>query len=85
MYYSRFQQLMTQGYSLANKWHFKEWNQHEFDQWIEDCQRLLSSCEPEPDGFPWFPDHRHIEEVVVLLSKTSSKISRGQIESTGLF
>ncbi len=81
---TRFQQLMTTGYALANKRYFKEWIQSEFDQWIEDCQSLLSSCEPEPHGFPWFPDHRHIEEIVMLLAKTSSKISRGQIEYTGL-
>ena len=31
-----------------------------------------------------FQIHRHIEEIVMLLAKTSSKISRGQIEYTGL-
>ena len=84
MYYSRFQELMTQGYSLANKLYFKEFNQHEFDRWIDDCKRLLAQCEPEPDGFPWFPDHRHIEEIVMLLAETSSRISRGQVQYLGL-
>jgi len=75
---------MTRGFSLSNKLHFRQWNQHEFDEWIEDCQRLLSSCEPEPDGFPWFPDHRHIEEIVMLLGKTRSRISRGEITYVGI-
>ncbi len=85
MYYSRFQELMTTGYALSNKIYFKEFDPHEFDQWIEDCQRLLSSCEPEPEGFPWFPSPRHIEEIVMLLAKTGSRISRGEITYIGIF
>ena len=84
MYHSRFQELMTTGYALSNNLYFKEFKQHEFNKWIEDCERLLANCEPEPQGFPWCPDTRHIEEIVMLLSETSSKISRGQIEYTGL-
>ena len=82
--YSRFQELMTRGFALSNKRYFREWNQYEFEAWIEDCQSLLSSCEPEPDGFPWCPDHRHIEEIVMLLSATSSRISKGEITYVGL-
>jgi hypothetical protein len=84
MFTSRFQELMTRGYSLANKWYFKEWIQSEFDQWIEECHSLLSSCEPEP-YFPWFPESTHIEEIVMLLAETRSKISKGQVQYTGLF
>ena len=83
MYSTRFQELMTQGYSLSNKWYFKEWNQHEFDEWIEDCKNILSSCEPEP-YFPWFPEPTHIEEIVMLLGRTRSKISKGEITYVGL-
>jgi hypothetical protein len=81
--YARFQELMTEGYALSNKLHFGEWNPNEFDQWIEDCQSLLSCCEPEPH-FPSSPDHRHIEEVVFLLLKVSGEISRGSIRYVGL-
>ena len=81
---SRFQALMTTGYALANKWHFKEFDEHEFQAWIDQCQSLLSSCEPEPEGFPLCPDIRHIEEIVMLLSATSNKISRGEIEYMGI-
>ena len=84
MYHARFQALMTTGYALANKLYFEEFDESEFDQWIEDCQTLLSSCEPEPDGFPLCPTIGHIEEVVMLLSATWSKISRGEIQYTGL-
>jgi len=84
MYHSRFQELMTKGYALSNKLYFKEFDSHEFDKWINDCKRLLAKCAPEPDGFPWFPSPRHIEEIVMLLAKTSRNISRGQIEYTGL-
>ncbi len=81
--YSRFQELITEGYALSNKLHFGEWNPNEFDAWIKDCQSLLSSCEPEP-YFPSCPDHRHIEEVVFLLLKVSGEISRGNIRYVGL-
>ena len=85
MYSSRFQELMTEGYALSNKLYFKEFNQHEFNKWIDDCELLLAKCEPEPDGFPWCPDPRHIEEIVMLLSETSSKISKGEITYIGIF
>ena len=75
---------MTQGFALANKLSFKEFDQHEFQAWIEDCESLLSCCEPEPAGFPWCPDSRHIEEIVMLLSATRSRISRGEVHYTGL-
>lgn len=81
--YSRFQELMTQGYVLSNKLHFGEWNPDEFKQWIEDCRTLVSSCEPEP-YLPSCPDHRHIEEVVFLLLKVSGEISRGEVEYMGI-
>jgi hypothetical protein len=81
--YSRFQELMTAGYSLSNKLHFGEWNPDEFEAWIEDCQNLLSACEPEP-LLPLCPDRRHVEEVVFLLLKVSSEISRGKIQYLGL-
>ena len=76
---------MTKGYALANKWDFKEFDQHEFEAWVQDCISLLSRCEPEPHGFPWCPDHRNIEEIVMLLQRVSGKISRGDITYTGLF
>ena len=85
MFTSRFQELMTEGYALSNKLYFNEFDPDEFHQWINDCKRILAKCEPEPDGFPWFPDHRHIEEIVMLLSKTSSRISRGEITYIGIF
>jgi hypothetical protein len=80
---ARFQGLMTTGHALANKLYFKEFNESEFDQWIKDCQNLLACCEPEP-YFPCFPDHRHIEEIVMLLAQTRSRISRGEISYTGV-
>jgi hypothetical protein len=76
---------MTTGYALVNKLYFEEFDESEFDAWIEDCHKILSACKPEPEGFPWSPDHRHIEEIVMLLSKTSSRISRGEIEYMGVF
>ena len=39
--YARFQELMTTGYALANKLYFKEFDESEFERWIEDCQSLL--------------------------------------------
>ena len=83
MYHSQFQELMTTGYALANKLYFREFDESEFDQWIEDCQSLLSCCEPEP-YFPSCPDHRHIEEIVMLLQKVSSEISSGEVEYLGI-
>jgi hypothetical protein len=81
--YARFQELMTEGFSLSNKFYFGEWNPDEFAAWIKDCQNLLSCCEPEP-YFPSCSDHRHIEEIVMLLQKVSSEISRGQVEYLGI-
>ncbi len=78
-----FRELMTQGYALSNKMYFGEWNPDEFDQWIRDCRRLLSRCEPEPH-LPWFPDPMHIEEIVMLLYKVSGEISRGKVEYLGV-
>jgi hypothetical protein len=78
-----FRQLMTRGYALANKSYFKELGPHEFDQWIRDCRHLLSRCKPEPH-LPWFPDPRHIEEIVMLLASVRSRISRGETIYTGL-
>ena len=83
MFTSRFQELMTQGYALANKLYFKEFDPHEFDLWIEDCQSLLSCCEPEPH-FPLNRDPRHIEEIVFLLQKVWGEISRGEVEYLGI-
>lgn len=84
MYSVRFRELMTAGYALANKLYFSQFDPHEFDQWIEDCRRFLSRCEPEPEGFPWCPDPRHIEEIVMLLATTRSRISRGEIQYLGV-
>lgn len=82
---ARFQQLMAVGFSLSNKWHFKQWDQDEFEDWLQDCRSLLALCEPEPDGFPWCPDHRNIEEIVFFLQKVGSDISKGHIQYMGLF
>lgn len=81
--YSRFQELMTTGYALANKLYFEEFDESEFDQWIEDCQSLLSCCEPEPH-FPLNRDPRHIEEIVFLLLKVSGEILKGHIQYMGV-
>ena len=83
MYSARFQDLMTEGYSLSNKLYFKEFDESEFEAWIEDCQSLLSCCEPEP-YFPSCPDPRHIEEIVFLLLKVSDEILRGHIQYMGV-
>lgn len=83
MYNTRFQELMTRGYALRNKIRFEQWNPDEFDRWIEECLGLLSCCEPEP-YFPLFPDHEHIEVIVMLLSATMGKISRREIQYLGL-
>ena len=83
MYSTRCQALMTQGFALSNKLHFREWNPDEFRAWIDDCERLLSNCDQE-SGFPWFPGTQHIEEIVAILGETRRKISRGQIRYTGL-
>jgi len=83
MFISRFETLMTEGYALSNKLYFNEFDPDEFHQWIATCRSLLSLCEPEP-YFPWNPDPRHIEELVMLLKKVSSEISKGQIQYTGL-
>lgn len=80
----RFRELMIQGYALSNKLHFGEWNPGEFDQWVQDCRTLLSRCEPEPEGFPWFPSYRHIEEIVFLLQRVRGQILRGQRQYLGL-
>jgi hypothetical protein len=84
MYSARFQELVTRGYALATKIYFKELGPHEFDQWIEDCERLLAKCEPEPQGFPWSPGPRHIEEIVFLLQKVLGQISRREIQYMGI-
>ena len=84
MYSIRFQELMTKGHALANKLYFGEFNESEFQRWVQDCQHLLANCEPEP-YFPCFPDHRHIEDIVSLLQKVLGEISRGQIEYMGIF
>ena len=81
--YARFQELMTQGFSLANKLYFKEFNENEFHRWVEDCERLLANCEPQP-AFPWFPTYQHIEEIVMLLSDTRHKIFRREVYYMGL-
>jgi len=83
MYQSKIQDLMTKGFSLSNKWHFKEWSDAEFDAWVQDCETLLAYCEPEP-RFPWFPDERHIEEIVAILGETRRKISNREITYSGL-
>ena len=83
MYSARFQDLMTQGYSLSNKLYFKEFDPHEFDLWIGACRSLLSLCEPEP-YFPWNAGPYHIEELVMLLLETRHKISKGEITYIGL-
>ena len=80
---SRVQELMTRGYSLSNKFYFGQWNQDEFEAWVEACYSLISACKPEP-YFPCFPDHRHIEEIVMILMVTSRKILKGEIEYQGL-
>lgn len=80
---SRFQELMTQGYALSNKLYFGEFDESEFEQWIDDCDSLLSSCEPEPH-FPLNHDPRHIEEIVFLLLKVLGEISRGEVEYLGI-
>jgi len=81
--YARFQNLINQGFSIANKWYFKEFDESEFEAWIEACRDLLSDCEPEP-AFPWFPNVQHIEEIVMLLSETRHKIFRRETYYMGL-
>lgn len=81
--YARFQELMTEGYSLSNKLFFREFDPHEFDLWIGACRSLLSLCEPEP-YFPWNADPHHIEELVMLLLKVSGEIVRGHIQYMGV-
>jgi hypothetical protein len=81
--YARFQELMTQGHSLSNKFYFGQWNQDEFERWLDDCHNLLSSCEPEPQ-LPWFPNVQHIEEIVMLLWETRHKIFRREVYYMGL-
>ena len=80
----RFRELITTGYALANKLYFKEFNPHEFNRWVEDCERLLSNCDPEP-YFPLIPGPRHIEEIVLLLQETLFRISLGKVQYIGLF
>ena len=80
---SQVQELMTQGYALSNKFHFGQWNQGEFEAWVNECYDIIAACEPEL-YFPLFPDHRHIEEIVLILMVTSRKISHGEIEYQGL-
>ena len=84
MYSIRFQELMTKGYALANKLYFGEFNECEFQRWVQDCQHLLANCEPEPP-FSYFPNVNHIEEIVMLLHKVSGEILRGQVEYVGIF
>ena len=81
--YTRFQDLITQGFSIANKCYFKEFDESEFEAWIGACRSLLSSCDPEP-AFPWFPTVQNIEEIVMLLSETRHKIFRREVYYTGL-
>jgi hypothetical protein len=83
MYGVRFQELMTRGYSIANKHHYRELGESEFEAWLYDCHRLLSRCEPEP-RLPLCPDERHIEEIVMLLHKVQGQILRGQVEYLGI-
>ena len=83
MYSIRFQELMTKGYTLANKLYFGEFNECEFQRWVQDCQHLLANCEPEPP-FPYFPNVNHIEEIVMILMFTLRKIVHGEVEYQGL-
>ena len=80
---SRIQELMTQGYALSNKLRFGELRQVEFETWVNECYDIISACKPEP-CFPSLPDHRHIEEIVMILMHTLHRILRGEIEYQGL-
>lgn len=82
---SRLRELMNQGFEISNKIHFNELNEGEFDNWIFECRRLLSWCEPQAQGFPWCPDHHQIQEIVFLLLETNNKILSGKIEYMGIF
>ena len=81
--HARFQELMTQGFSIANKWYFKEFDESEFEAWIGACRSLLSDCDPEPT-FPWFPIVHDIEQIICLLSETRHKILRREVYYMGL-
>jgi len=81
---SRVQELMTKGYALSNKFRFRQWNEDEFEKWIDSCYDIIAACKPEP-YFPCFPDYRHIEEIAMILMHTLRKISKGEIEYQGLF
>jgi hypothetical protein len=80
---SRVQELMTQGYALSNKFHFGQLNEDEFQPWVEACYDIIAACKPEP-CFPSLPNHRHIEEIVMILMHTLHRILRGEIEYQGL-
>jgi len=80
---SRIHELMTQGYALSNKFRFGEWNQGEFEAWVEECYDIVAACKPEP-YFPCSPTVGHIEEIVSILMVTSRKIFHGEIEYQGL-
>jgi len=80
---SRIHELMTQGYALSSKYYFGQWNQSEFEGWVEECYDIVAACTPEPE-FPYFPDHRNIEEIVLILMHTLHRILRGETKYQGL-
>jgi hypothetical protein len=80
----RLRQLMTQGFGISNKFYFDELEDGEFDAWVSECRCLLSRCKPQPQGFPWCPDHHQIQEIVFLLLETNNKILSGKIEYMGI-
>ena len=80
---SRIQELMTKGYALSNKFRFGQWNQEEFETWVNECYEIIAACKTEP-YFPCFPDHRNVEEIVMILMVTTRKISHGEIQYQGL-
>ena len=77
MYSIRFQELMTKGYALSNKFHFGQWNEDEFQAWVEDCYDIVAACKPEP-CFPSLPDHRHIEEIVMFAHAHTTQDVKGR-------
>jgi len=83
MFTSHIQGLMTRGHSLSNKLRFGELRQGEFETWVNECYDIIAACKPEP-YFPCLPNHRHIEEIVMILMHTLHRILRGEIEYQGL-
>ena len=83
MYSTRFQELMTQGYSLATNGTSRNGTNTSSMSGLTSAGAFWLAVNLN-HHFPWFPEPTHIEEIVMLLAETSSRISRGQIEYAGV-